>query len=158
MILSKGVFAQTEDLVQYVNTLYETNSKHGLTHGNTHPTTALPFGMNFRTPQKGKNGVAWKYPFFQSRIRGFQQALQCSSWTNGYAVFSLMSTIYSLVVNQNIKATGFKCENDIAKPHYYKVTFENNITTEMLFSERGVHLHATSQKGLESYLTLTLDR
>ncbi|UJH90670.1 hypothetical protein LZ575_18150 [Antarcticibacterium sp. 1MA-6-2] len=40
-----------KNLVDYVNTLQGTNSKHELTRGNTYPTTALPFAMNTWTPQ-----------------------------------------------------------------------------------------------------------
>ena len=81
-------FAQPVDLLKYVNTLQGTNSKMELTYGNTYPTIALPFGMNTWTPQTGKNGDGWKYQYFVDSIRGFQQAHQCSSWTNDYAVFS----------------------------------------------------------------------
>ncbi len=90
--------AQAEDLVQYVNTLQGTNSKHELTRGNTYPTTALPFGMNTWTPQTGPNGDGWKYQYFKDTIRGFQQAHQCSSWSRDYAVFSLMPVVGPLVV------------------------------------------------------------
>src|ERR1700744_4893138 len=70
------------DLVHYVNTLQGTNSAFELTRGNTYPTTALPFGMHTWTPQTGKNGDGWKYQYTKNTIRGFQQAHQCSSWTN----------------------------------------------------------------------------
>src|ERR671921_624239 len=82
------LLAKDKELVEYVNTLQGTNSKHELTRGNTYPTTALPFGMHTWTPQTGKNGDGWKYQYFKDAIRGFQQAHQCSSWSNDYAVFS----------------------------------------------------------------------
>src|SRR6478735_11079136 len=94
--------AQQPDLLHYVNTLQGTNSKFELTYGNTYPTTALPFGMNTWTPQTGRNGDGWKYQYFKDSIRGFQQAHQCSSWTNDYAVFSFMPAL-SLVVDEYIK-------------------------------------------------------
>src|SRR3954468_24071240 len=79
-----------DNLVQYVNTRQGTNSKYEFSYGNTYPATALPFGMNTWTPQTGRNGDGWKYQYFVSTIRGFQQSHQCSSWVNDYAVFSLM--------------------------------------------------------------------
>src|SRR5215204_324042 len=88
IVFSTSVFAQEKNLVKYVNTLQGTNSKFERTYGNTYPTTALPFGMNTWTPQTGKNGDGWKYQFFKDKIRGFQQAHQCSSWSNDYCVFS----------------------------------------------------------------------
>lgn len=142
------------DLVEYVNTLQGTNSKHELTKGNTYPTTALPFGMNTWSPQTGNNGDGWKYQYFKETIRGFQQAHQCSSWSNDYAVFSLMPTTGTLELNEDKRATKFSHANEIAKPHYYKVQFENNITTEMSPTERGVHMRFTFPKNQSSFLVL----
>ena len=48
------VNAQTFDPVSYVSTLVGTNSKYELSTGNTYPATALPWGMNFWSPQTGK--------------------------------------------------------------------------------------------------------
>ena len=146
--------AQNKDLVNYVNTLQGTNSKHELTRGNTYPTTALPFGMHTWTPQTGKNGDGWKYQYFKDKIRGFQQAHQCSSWTRDYAVFSLMPMADQLIVNENLRETKFSHTNEIAKPNYYKVTFDNQITTEIAPTERGAHLRFSYPKSKKSYLVL----
>jgi predicted alpha-1,2-mannosidase len=146
-------FAQQPDLVHYVNTLQGTNSKHQLTRGNTYPTTALPFGMHTWTPQTGKNGDGWKYQYFLDHIRGFQQAHQCSSWTRDYAVFSLMP-MSELVVDENKREAKFSHANEIAKPNYYKVTFDNQITTEISPSERGAHLRFSYPSGKKSFLVL----
>ncbi len=146
-------FAQQLDLVHYVNTLQGTNSQFKLTRGNTYPTTALPFGMHTWTPQTGKNGDGWKYQYFLDHIRGFQQAHQCSSWTNDYAVFSLMP-MSELVVDENQREAKFSHANEIGKPNYYKVQFDNKITTEISPSERGAHLRFTYPAGKKSFLVL----
>ncbi len=148
------VCAQTADLVNYVNTLQGTNSKHELTRGNTYPTTALPFAMHTWTPQTGRNGDGWKYQYFKDKIRGFQQAHQCSSWSRDYAVFSFMPMTGRLVVNENEREAKFSHEDEIARPNYYKVRFENQITTEMSPSERGAHLRFSYPKGGKSFLVL----
>jgi len=145
---------QNKPLVDYVNTLQGTNSSFELTHGNTYPTTALPFGMHTWTPQTGPNGDGWKYQYTKNTIRGFQQAHQCSSWTNDYAVFSFMPVIDSLVVNENSRATQFSHDNEIAHPDYYKVTFDNKITTEISPTTRGAHLRFSFPKGHPAYLIL----
>ncbi|MCU4164427.1 GH92 family glycosyl hydrolase [Carboxylicivirga caseinilyticus] len=145
---------QKPDLVQYVNTLQGTNSSFELTRGNTYPTTAMPFAMHTWTPQTGVNGDGWKYQFFKDSIRGFQQAHQCSSWTNDYAVFSLMPETGSLELNQYGRAAAFSHDNEIAKPHYYKVKLDNEIITEMAPVERGAHLRFTFPAGQSSFLTL----
>ncbi len=147
-------YIRSQDLVQYVNTLQGTNSKHELTRGNTYPTTALPFGMHTWTPQTGKNGDGWKYQYFKKTIRGFQQAHQCSSWSNDYAVFSFMPAIDNLIVDEDRRALEFRHEKETGKPHYYKVSFENEITTEMSPTERGAHLRFSFPAGHKSYLIL----
>ncbi|MEE1945304.1 GH92 family glycosyl hydrolase [Pedobacter sp. KR3-3] len=149
-----SVTAQERDLVRYVNTLQGTNSKHELTRGNTYPTTALPFGMHTWTPQTGKNGDGWKYQYFKDKIRGFQQAHQCSSWTRDYAVFSLMPMVDELVVDENKREAKFSHQNEVAKPNYYKVTFDNQLTTEIAPTERGAHLRFSYPKSKKSYLVL----
>ena len=44
------------DPVEYVSTLVGTQSDFTLSAGNTYPAIALPWGMNFWTPQTGRNG------------------------------------------------------------------------------------------------------
>lgn len=145
--------AQHKDLVDYVNTLQGTNSDFHLTHGNTYPTTALPFGMHTWTPQTGKNGDGWKYQYLKDSIRGFEQAHQCSSWTNDYAVFSLMPVTGKLVVDQFRRAAKFSHRNEVAKPNYYRVKLDNHITTEMSPTERGVHMRFSFPRSA-SYIIL----
>ena len=145
--------AKQPDLVKYVNTLQGTNSSFELTRGNTYPTTALPFAMHTWTPQTGRNGDGWKYQYQKDSIRSFQQAHQCSSWTNDYCVFSLMPITGNLVVDQFKRAAKFSHSNEIAKPNYYKVTLDNRITTEISPVERGAHLRFSFPKGA-SYLVL----
>ncbi|MDQ6761362.1 MAG: glycoside hydrolase family 92 protein, partial [Bacteroidota bacterium] len=148
---SHSLVAQKLDLVNYVNTLQGTNSKLELTYGNTYPDIALPFGMNTWSPQTGKNGSGWKYQYFVDSIRGFEQAHQCSSWTNDYAVFSLMPAT-QLVVNEDKRALHFSHKNEIAKPNYYKVTFENKLTTEVAPTERGAHFRFSFPAKTKSFL------
>ena len=51
--------ATAQDWVQYVSPLVGTQSKHSLSTGNTYPAIAMPWGMNFWTPQTGKMGDGW---------------------------------------------------------------------------------------------------
>jgi predicted alpha-1,2-mannosidase len=154
LFVSITVAAQETDLIKYVNTLQGTNSRHELTRGNTYPTTALPFAMHTWTPQTGKNGDGWKYQYHKDEIRGFQQAHQCSSWSRDYAVFSFMPVINELVVDENKRASKFSHDDEVAKPNYYKVKFQNQVVTEISPSERGAHLRFSYPKGKKSYLVL----
>lgn len=64
------------DPVDYVSTLVGTQSKHSLSTGNTYPATALPWGMNFWTPQTGRMGDGWAYTYDADKIRGIKQTHQ----------------------------------------------------------------------------------
>jgi predicted alpha-1,2-mannosidase len=133
-------------LVDYVNTLQGTNSSWDLSYGNTYPTIALPFPMNSWSPQTGKNGDRWKYTYKATTIRGFEEVHQCSPWMGDYGVFTLMPVSGKLVVNENKRASSFKHENEIAKPSYYKVKFDNGITTEITPTERGAMMRFSFPK------------
>ena len=58
MALPSALFAAPTP-VDYVSTLVGTLSKHSLSTGNTYPAIALPWGMNFWTPQTGRMGDGW---------------------------------------------------------------------------------------------------
>ncbi|MCK7556739.1 hypothetical protein MKQ70_17620 [Chitinophaga sedimenti] len=153
LLLATTASAQ-KSLVQYASTLQGTNSEFALSYGNTHPSTCLPFGMHAWSPQTGKNGNGWKYQYKANTIRGFQQTHQCSPWTLDYAVFSLFPETGELVVNEDKRASKFSHDNETAHPHYYKVTFDNKITTEIAPTERGAHLRFSFPSGQAAFLVL----
>ena len=76
--------------VDYVNPLMGTESTYAFSHGNTYPAVAVPWGMNFWSPQTGENGSGWMYTYTDSLIRGFRQTHQPSPWINDYGTFSIM--------------------------------------------------------------------
>ena len=152
LALSFPVFAE-KDLVQYVNTLQGTNSTYELSWGNTYPTTAVPYPMNSWSPQTGKNGDGWKYQYSATTIRGFQPTHQCSPWVGDYGVFSLMP-VPELVVDESKRATPFSHDKEIAKPHYYKVTLENGITTEFSPTTRSAHFRFSFPAKGDAFLAL----
>ena len=156
LCLLAGISANVtaRDLTQYANTLQGTNSEFKFTHGNTFPATTMPFGMHTWTPQTGENGSGWKYQFEKDSIRGFQQAHQCSSWTNDYMVYSLMPVSGQLRVDQYGRAAKFSHANEIGRPHYYSVNFDNGIKAELSPVERGAHLRFSFPKGEKAFVVL----
>ncbi|MBX3427537.1 MAG: GH92 family glycosyl hydrolase [Pirellulales bacterium] len=132
--------AAGEGYAAAVNTLQGTNSQFELSRGNTYPATALPWGMHTWTPQTGRNGDGWKYQYRKRTIRGFQQAHQCSSWSNDYAVFSLMPVVGTLEVHEDRRATGFRHEDEVGRPHHYRVALASGVVVDMTPSERGALL------------------
>ena len=78
---------------EYVSTLVGTQSDYTLSAGNTYPAVALPWGMNFWTPQTGEMGDGWAYTYGAHTIRGLKQTHQPSPWINDYGQFSLMPVL-----------------------------------------------------------------
>ena len=89
-IAGNAVAQKKMEPVDYVNILVGTQSKFELSNGNTYPAVALPWGMNFWTPQTGKMGDGWQYRYDADKIRGFKQTHQPSPWINDYGQFSIM--------------------------------------------------------------------
>jgi len=63
-------------LADYVSTLVGTQSDFSFSNGNTYPAVALPWGMNFWTPQTGKMGNGWTYTYTAKKIVGLKQTHQ----------------------------------------------------------------------------------
>ena len=86
----KIVTTEIHEPVDFVNPLMGSDSKPDLSNGNTYPAIALPWGMNFWTPQTGKMGDGWIYTYSSDKIRGFKQTHAPSPWMNDYGQFSIM--------------------------------------------------------------------
>ena len=84
-------------LTDYVNPLMGTDSEFSLSNGNTYPAIAMPWGMNFWTPQTGKMGNGWVYTYDAKKIRGFKQTHQPSPWINDYGAFSLIQILAKII-------------------------------------------------------------
>jgi predicted alpha-1,2-mannosidase len=139
-----NVKAQVSDPVSYVSTLVGTNSKFELSTGNTYPAIALPWGMNFWSPQTGKMGDGWMYTYTADKIRGFKQTHQPSPWMNDYGQFSLMPVTGKVVFDENERASWFSHKSEIAKPYYYKVHLaDHDVTTELTPTERAAMFRFT---------------
>jgi len=152
VILLFTLKVNAQDYLKYVSTLQGTYSTGEFSYGSTYPTVGLPFAQQCYSAQTGKNGYGWKYQYQANTIRGFQQVHQCSAWMNDYGVFSLMPVEGELKVNEDERASSFKHENEIAKPNYYKVKFDNGITAEITSVERGAHMRFTFTGKEDAYL------
>ncbi len=144
-----------QEPVQYVNTLMGTDSAFELSNGNTYPAIALPWGMNFWTPQTAKMGDGWTYNYDDYKIRGIKQTHQPSPWLNDYAAFSLMAVTGDLQYKEDERASWFSHKAEIAKPHYYSVYLaEYDVTVEVAPTVRGAHFQFTFPKADSSYIML----
>ncbi len=150
-----NVHAQVGDPVSYVSTLVGTSSKYELSTGNTYPAIALPWGMNFWSPQTGKMGDGWMYTYTADKIRGFKQTHQPSPWMNDYGQFSIMPVTGKTVFDENERASWFSHKTEIAKPHYYRVFLADfNVTTEITPTERAAMFRFSFPEGMNSSVVI----
>jgi predicted alpha-1,2-mannosidase len=157
--LSTSVFAQKPagnlSPVDYINPLMGTQSKPELSNGNTYPAIALPWGMNFWTPQTGKMGSGWQYTYDADKIRGFKQTHQPSPWMNDYGQFAIMPMTGHLNVSQDGRASWFSHKTEIVKPYYYSVYLaDHDVTTEITPTERTAQFRFTFPKSDSSFIVI----
>ena len=141
------------DPVDYVTTMMGTMSKHSLSTGNTYPAIALPWGMNFWTPQTGKMGDGWTYTYTADKIRGLKQTHQPSPWMNDYGQFSLMAVTGELAFDQDERASWFSHKAEVARPYYYSVYLaDHDVTAELAPTERAALFRFTFPDSEHSYI------
>ncbi|GHT66876.1 alpha-1 2-mannosidase [Bacteroidia bacterium] len=147
--------AQSQTSVDYVSTLVGTQSKHSLSTGNTYPAIAMPWGMNFWTPQTGKMGDGWAYTYDADKIRGFKQTHQPSPWINDYGQFSIMPVTGKPVFNEDERASWFSHKAEIAKPYYYRVYLaDHDVVTEIAPTERAAMFRFTFPENKHSFVVI----
>jgi predicted alpha-1,2-mannosidase len=130
--------------VDYVNILRGTNSNGTFSRGNNFPAVAVPHGFNFWTPVTDAGSTSWLYTYQQANnscnlpeIQAFSLSHETSPWMGDRQTFQVMpNASENLSANRQERALAFKHENEIAKPHYYRVTFENGIQAEMTPTNR----------------------
>ncbi|WP_163708719.1 GH92 family glycosyl hydrolase [Mangrovibacterium lignilyticum] len=148
-----GHMLQAQDYppVHYVSTLMGTDSEFKLSNGNTYPAIALPWGMNFWTPQTGNMGDGWVYGYDADKIQGFKQTHQPSPWINDYGQFSLFPETGDLKIKGEDRGSWFSHKAEIAKPHYYKVYLADyDVVTEITPTERAAMFRFTFPETDES--------
>lgn len=156
--ISLNLYSQPDskgDLSRFINPLIGSDSKYELSNGNTYPAIALPWGMNFWTPQTNKMGNGWGYQYSASKIRGFKQTHQPSPWINDYGAFSIFATTEKLVFDENERESWFSHKAEIAKAYYYKAYLSDyNTTVEITPTERAACFRITYPKTEKAYLVV----
>jgi predicted alpha-1,2-mannosidase len=151
LLLSMGVMSaqaqevtKVTDPVEWINPLMGTDSKPSLSNGNTYPVIALPWGMNFWTPQTNTMGNGWTYQYSADKIRGFKQTHQPSPWMNDYGQFAIMPVTGKMHFDEDTRASWFSHKAEVAKPYYYSVYLADaDVTTEITPTERAARFRFT---------------
>jgi predicted alpha-1,2-mannosidase len=159
LVASFSVSAQTvgkiTDPEEWINPLMGTLSKPSLSNGNTYPSIAVPWGMNFWTPQTGKMGDGWAYTYDADKIRGFKQTHQPSPWMNDYGQFSIMPVTGKKRFVQDERASWYSHKAEVVKPYYYSVYLADaDVTTEITPTERAAQFRFTFPKADTSFVVV----
>jgi predicted alpha-1,2-mannosidase len=161
VIVLLGVIAQRswnspeKDPADLVNPLMGTDSEFRLSNGNTYPAIALPWGMNFWTPQTRNMGNGWGYTYDDFKIMGIKQTHQPSPWINDYAAFSLMPLTGEIRIRENDRASWFSHKAEIVKPYYYSVYLADyDVTAEVTPTERAAIFRFTFPENDSSFILI----
>lgn len=129
---------------EYVSTLVGTQSDYSFSTGNTYPAVALPWGMNFWTPQTGSMGDGWAYTYGAHTLCGFKQTHQPSPWINDYGQFSIMPVRGADKTDEQSRRSWFSHQSEEARPYYYKVYLaDHDVRVEIAPTERAAVLRFT---------------
>ncbi|MFL5801171.1 MAG: glycoside hydrolase domain-containing protein, partial [Roseiflexaceae bacterium] len=140
-IVGNPAHTTPQRLSDYVVTTRGTNSSSGFSRGNNIPATAVPHGFNFWVPMTSAGSMSWLYEYHRQNnaqnlpmLQAFAASHEPSPWMGDRQTFQVMpsaSTATTPDGSRTNRALAFRHENEIAKPHYYGVTFENGIRTEI---------------------------
>ena len=146
---------QTNRLAPLANPLMGTDSEFILSNGNTYPAVAVPWGMNFWTPQTAPMGDGWTYAYDAYKIRGIKQTHQPSPWINDYGAFSLMAITGELKVNENDRASWFSHKAEVVNAYYYSVYLADyDVTIEVAPTDRAAIFRFTFPENANSFILL----
>ncbi|MBQ7194270.1 MAG: GH92 family glycosyl hydrolase [Bacteroidales bacterium] len=154
-LTGSAALPDSQSPVDYVNTLVGTLSTHSFSTGNTYPAVARPWGMNFWTPQTGRNGDGWQYVYTAGQIRGLKQTHQPSPWMNDYGEFSIMPVTTGAIFDENERASWFGHKAETATPYYYGVYLADHDTyAELTPTSRAAAFRFTYPERERSYLVV----
>ncbi|WP_149193663.1 GH92 family glycosyl hydrolase [Luteimonas suaedae] len=132
--------ASTKRPSDHVLTTRGTNSSGAFSRGNTIPATAMPHGFNFWAPVTDASSLSWFYEYAKRndernlpRLQALTLTHETSPWMGDRQTFQVMPSLASGVpgANRDDRAVPFRHENEIARPHYYRVRLDNGIVAEI---------------------------
>ncbi|MFI7546638.1 GH92 family glycosyl hydrolase [Actinoplanes sp. NPDC049599] len=127
-------------LAEYAETRRGTQSSGDFSRGNNFPATAVPHGFNFWTPVTNAGTTSWLYEYHRANnaanrptLQAFSASHEPSPWMGDRQTFQVMPSAATGVpdANRANRALAFGHENEVAKPYYYGVTFDNGLKTEI---------------------------
>jgi predicted alpha-1,2-mannosidase len=117
-----------------------TNSSGSFSRGNNFPATAVPHGFNFWTPETDAGSKSWLYEYQRANnadnlptLQAFGLSHEPSPWMGDRQTFQVMPSTASGTpdADRAARALPFRHDNEVARPYYYGVTFENGLKGEI---------------------------
>ncbi len=124
----------------HVVTTRGTNASGSFSRGNNVPATAMPHGFNFWTPVTNAGSDSWLYEYQKGNnaqnnpmLQAFSLSHEPSPWMGDRQTFQVMPTAATGVpsADRSARALAFSHDNEIARAHFYGVTFDNGMKTEI---------------------------
>lgn len=153
----RNAFSQTNVTrpAELVNPLVGSASTPLFSTGNTYPAIAMPWGMNFWTPQTGNMGNGWIYQYQRHKINGFRQTHQPSPWINDYGAFSLMPVTGKLAITEKERESWYTHLSEEVHPYYYGVYLGDwDVQVEITPTERAAQFRFTYPESDSSFLII----
>lgn len=127
-------------MLDKVTILTGTASAFDLSHGNTLPIIARPFGMAHWTLQT-RSGTPFFFHADDPKIQGIRLTHQPSPWMDDYGSLVLMPQTGPLVLPASGRSSCYRQADSVLKPHHMKLRLHRfGIAVEMVPSERGALL------------------
>ncbi|MCX5203539.1 GH92 family glycosyl hydrolase [Streptomyces sp. NBC_00237] len=151
-IAEKAPEKRLDRLSDYALTTRGTQSSGSYSRGNNIPATAVPHGFNFWTPVTNAGSTSWLYDYARGnnadnlpQLQAFSASHEPSPWMGDRQTFQVMPSAVSGTpdATRTTRALPFRHENETAKPHYYGVTFENGLRTEMTPTDHAAMMRFT---------------
>lgn len=129
----------------YVLTTRGTHSNSTFSRGNNIAATAMPHGFNFWVPVTDAGSLSWLYrwnehngPDNRPRLQALSISHQPSPWMGDRQTFQVMPSTASGIpeADRSKRALSFTHDREEARPHTYRVDFDNGIRTEIAPTER----------------------
>src|SRR6185312_5755876 len=120
--------------------------------GNNFPATAVPHGFNFWTPMTAAGSTDWLYEYQAQNnadnlpeIQAFEASHEPSPWMGDRQTFQVMPSAAAGTpdADRSARALPFSHADEVARPYYYGVTFQNRLKAEIAPTDHAAMLRFT---------------
>lgn len=105
---------------EYVNILGGTDSRYDLSHGNTLPLIARPWGFNSWSPYTDTDNQGWFFHPYDNRFFGIRCTHQPSPWINDYGQFTLNAIMVDPEHDDLNQYSAYDPSKAIFSPYYFR--------------------------------------